>query len=361
MLQSIKIRNLRGLRSLDLGGFSHVNLLTGLNGAGKTTLLEAVFLNCGASNAGLATKLSLFRDDFEITPFNDLFFKGLFPYLNATEPVHIEVKGDSRKKFSRAIRSLKITARFKTIGDAPSTRETMQIDGLRFEFKGPSGKSEGNLLWEPIDRIVLPEGKTTKGARLRFLGKDPADLLSANFISPYYRGLWPQIHDQLTELVKRRRVHSVVKSLQFIIPELRDLLPLSEDRIPIIWAVLEGDYILPASLLGSGFSNALRIMLIAHYANDSILLIDEIEDGLHFSGLRDLIRFIFHISRKNNIQFFITTHSEAVLHTFSEISREDKFSQIALYRMGKREGETYCTRFSRKEFLEASDIRAEIR
>ncbi len=113
LLQSIKIRNLRGLRSLDLAGFSHVNLLTGLNGAGKTTLLEAVFLNCGASNAGLATKLSLFRDDFEITPFNDRFFEGLFPYLNATEPVHIEVKGDSRKKLSRAIRSLKITARFK--------------------------------------------------------------------------------------------------------------------------------------------------------------------------------------------------------------------------------------------------------
>ena len=66
-------------------------------------------------------------------------------------------------------------------------------------------------------------------------------------------------------------------------------------------------------------------------------------------------------SKKRNIQFFISTHSDEVLNYFAKTSKETKFTEISIYRLGKRNGETFCTRFSRKEFLQTAEIGAEIR
>ena len=55
--------------------------------------------------------------------------------------------------------------------------------------------------------------------------------------------------------------------------------------------------------------------------NESLVLIDEIEIGLHPKLQRRLMDVIFRIARKNKIQFILTTHSYAIMDSVEQSSR----------------------------------------
>ena len=55
--------------------------------------------------------------------------------------------------------------------------------------------------------------------------------------------------------------------------------------------------------------------------NESLVLIDEIEIGLHPKLQRRLMDVIFRIARKNKIQFIVTTHSYAIMDSVEPSSR----------------------------------------
>lgn len=63
------------------------------------------------------------------------------------------------------------------------------------------------------------------------------------------------------------------------------------------------------------------IIDIIEAPNNSLIVIDELEVGLHPKIQRRLVDVINHIARNDNKQFIITTHSPTLLSTFSEASR----------------------------------------
>lgn len=63
------------------------------------------------------------------------------------------------------------------------------------------------------------------------------------------------------------------------------------------------------------------IIDIVEAPRNSLIVIDELEVGLHPKIQRRLVDVINHIARNDNKQFIITTHSPTLLSTFSEASR----------------------------------------
>jgi len=75
--------------------------------------------------------------------------------------------------------------------------------------------------------------------------------------------------------------------------------------------------------MGKGFYTYLTI-LSAVLSGSKIIIIDEIENGIHFSLMKKLIDNIINISKENNIQFFISTHSKEFLEIFNnQIQKTD--------------------------------------
>ena len=79
--KSISIKNLRGIKDLQIDDIKQFNIFTGKNNCGKTSILEALFLLIGMSNPVLPFTINNFRDliltendDFRFI-FNNLDFK----------------------------------------------------------------------------------------------------------------------------------------------------------------------------------------------------------------------------------------------------------------------------------------------
>ena len=105
----------------------------------------------------------------------------------------------------------------------------------------------------------------------------------------------------------------------------------------------------------------LGISLALVNAKDGILLIDEFENGLHYSVQPDLWRLIFHIANRFNVQVFATTHSWDCIEAFQKAVQEVTESEGLLIRLENRRGNTVATLFDERKLGIAAREQIEVR
>jgi predicted ATPase len=94
-----------------------------------------------------------------------------------------------------------------------------------------------------------------------------------------------------------------------------------------IYVIHECGQPMPLRLMGDGAIQMARILLHSASVRDGILLIDEIDSGLHYSVLEDMWRTVRESARRFNVQVFATTHSweciEAAQSAFGDANPEE--------------------------------------
>ncbi len=95
---------------------------------------------------------------------------------------------------------------------------------------------------------------------------------------------------------------------------------------------------IPLRALGDGIGRVFGIVLSLIMARGGILLLDEVENGLHYTVQPDVWRMIFRMSSKLNVQVFATTHSSDCVRAFQEAASEsaEEGVLIRLVRKGDR-------------------------
>ena len=73
---------------------------------------------------------------------------------------------------------------------------------------------------------------------------------------------------------------------------------------------------------GDGLRRYLNIVAASANPMNNILLIDEIENGLHYSAYKKLWEAIFALATTTNKQVFVTTHSKETLSHLNEMLEE---------------------------------------
>ena len=94
------------------------------------------------------------------------------------------------------------------------------------------------------------------------------------------------------------------------------------------------------SSLGDGVNRYIAILCAIWASENGILLIDEIENGIHYSNYPKLWKLIFATSREANCQVFITSHSKECIESFNEYqlnSNENNGLYFELFRSKKSE------------------------
>ncbi len=102
---------------------------------------------------------------------------------------------------------------------------------------------------------------------------------------------------------------------------------------------------MPIGSLGDGVWRMLAIAISLAVSQNGILLIDEIDTGLHYSVLEKLWHMVMKTAKDLNVQVFATTHSYDCITSLASICHADSEakSEVTIQRIeaGKKKAVAY--------------------
>jgi hypothetical protein len=94
---------------------------------------------------------------------------------------------------------------------------------------------------------------------------------------------------------------------------------------------------------------------------EPVLLIDEVEVGVHYSALPDVWRYLFRAARERGIQVFATTHSWDCIEAFQQAAAEEPEGSALLLRLEQKGREHRAVLFDQDELPTVTKHHIEVR
>ena len=320
--KNIEINNFRGIDQLKIEDFSRVNIFLGQNSSGKSSVLECLLLLMGMSNPDLPQTINSIRSR-SYSGFTDLFY--LFHNYDWKEVPRIaaEMNDDSKRDLE-----LYMTFVFdeksqsdSQNGHIPTSETKTFLNTLKLFFNVESGQQKESYVSSITvnQQGLISDKKLAEG----YLEKNSAAFLSSDLAAG-------NTANDLVELAKRKRKDIVTEQLKNFDSRIASLEILNN----IAYIGLEGiDQLLAVNMMGDGLRRYLNIVAASANPINNILLIDEIENGLHYSAYKKLWEAIFALAVSTNKQVFVTTHSKETLYRLNEMLEEhaEYRNELSLY------------------------------
>ena len=96
-------------------------------------------------------------------------------------------------------------------------------------------------------------------------------------------------------------------------------------------------------------------------SRDGFLLIDEAENGIHYTLQRDFWRMVLQAAQENNGQVIATTHSSDCIRGFAQAAIESGEVEGVLFRLSSQDGVLRAVEYSEEELLTAAKQGIEVR
>ncbi len=160
---------------------------------------------------------------------------------------------------------------------------------------------------------------------------------SVNFTSPSMGILSTGINlpsdvlaEQYSQLELAGKEHHVLKAIQVIDPSIVELRVMVIGK-PSLYAKRVHESLLPLEFFGDAVIKLTRLTLGFLKHPNGIILIDEIENGIHYTYQKQVWTFIFQLAQQFNVQVFATTHSKEMADTFNQVALEKETQIEARY------------------------------
>jgi ABC-type transport system involved in cytochrome c biogenesis ATPase subunit len=313
MLESIDIRNFKCFDSLTIKDLRRVVLIGGPNNVGKTTLLEALSLLYQKTSPTSVLGQYAHRGIASVDARADVAWAPIFRNYDFTNGITIAVERGGQPESV----TIELRKHFRIPG--PPTSRQQSGKSIRTD-------ETGNLL----DAL---EFSYNNGDRT-FLYTDPRS--GANLhVEKLTDGGWPVIYlasrsrrsaeeesDAFGQLDRRGSADRVVGALRLVEPRLESLSIIPIAGIPVIHGKLSDmETKIPVFFMGEGTSKALTMALGLADAFNGLLLLDEIENGIHYSIQVEVWKALAANAVQTNCQVIATTHSyECLQHAHEALS-----------------------------------------
>ena len=315
-IKNISIKNFRGIDSLTMDDFSRVNVFLGQNNSGKTTMLEAIAMLMSMSNPDVPQAINAVRARKPFSNFIDVQY--FFNNLDVTTPP--EVKAELSDGSFRHL-TLALSYVFDELAD-PKNEPQQQMGAVKyvntlkmnFEIaKGTTNQSYKSWLRVNPQGLVVNRKVADGYLENKRAWLTPSDLMTSN------------LANDLAELFKRNRKDTILALLKLFDARINSIEILTDD----IYVGFEGmSQMLSVSMMGDGLRRYLNIVASAANPLIDILLIDEIDNGLHYSVYKKLWQALFALAEASNKQIFVTTHSKETLgHLNKMLEEHDEYQQ----------------------------------
>ena len=349
VINSIEINNFRGIKQLTVSDFSKINLIVGDNNSGKTTFLEAIQLLFAKPQLSYVRNVinqrtilkpnnsfyTSFIKMFNIQHSNDRLEFDIYAHTN-NGPFEFQLSGNEKSvpgdevlQISKMSPRQKIEYRL----NSPYIPDTARVFTGSIATQNRGKEYENNISCTSLDDRISGPLVKKEVHYISSFGHLRYDLIKNIVEKPDYKQLAINVLKQFDSSVA-------------------DICYTKADDGTFIETIITNKGVnMPFSVYGDGIKKILFILNKMVDATDSILLIDEIETGLHKKYFDTLFPIVFALADKLNVQLFIATHSieaiDAILrygNYDNNISDNDPIRVITLKRIDSDDGSNIVAR-----------------
>ncbi|MBD2328138.1 AAA family ATPase [Alkalinema sp. FACHB-956] len=341
MLKSLKVENFRSFKSFELTQLGRINLLVGENNSGKTSILEAIQLLQSRANLASVTQTMVERGEVSRTEersgSRELDIRHLFHghelVLDQSFTISVMTDGSAEELVAKIeIHEFKQETLLVDLVDEELTRDvelvlTWSFNGDREELKIPLS-ADGGIRSDYSRRMRIKPIKSSS-IKVQFITSSSL--------------LIPQMIELFDQVVLTPEEDNIVQALQTIDPKIERIASLGIDRMV---SAKRGGFVikrrdeqqpLPIGSMGDGIWRMLGLALSVVCTKGGILLVDEIDTGLHFTAMLDMWKMIWKTAQKLNVQVFATTHSRDCWESLAEMAESEMAgeNEIMIHRIEK--------------------------
>lgn len=330
LLKDLRITNFRGFDALEINELSKINLFVGKNNSGKTSVLEALFLLFGMSNPALPGNINQIRglNMFNPNQFTYLFhnlklenipsFKGTFEDNSERELELNAISHQQKKVFPPDLPNAYSQQRNNFPPNLSSTRSVSEIAGIGLRFsqneKGRQKIQKDCSVFYDVNGIN------------HVFSNNYEETLSAAYISSDKNDFTTLA--RYSEIVKRNKENIILETLQKLDGNINGIQPLPDG---IYFKLKNVTELVPSNIMGDGIRRFLNIVTAVSEKYNAFILIDEIENGLHYSAYEVLWKNLIFYSQQNNVQLMITTHNIETLESLRAILEDSQYKEMRDY------------------------------
>ncbi|MDU9773603.1 ATP/GTP-binding protein [Helicobacter pylori] len=333
MIQSVRIKNFKTFKDTQIDGFTKLNIITGGNNVGKSNLLEALYCLVGKSMHP-CTNLTEIYDNIRKEPLTTESKNLMFYGLDTEKEIQIVTTLDNNQTLDLQIKFI-ASEKQKVIESQiiPTAEQTQMPSQLNFTLKKNNEEIYNDHL-NITKAYNFPPIPNQPGYNRQFKNFDPNQLQkllpfeSATIIPSDV--VYRQAHmiqavskicsnNQLEEELNKH-LNQFDNNIQSISFNTNNQLKLKVKNIKEK---------VPLSAFGDGLKKYLHIVSAFMADNATTIYIDEVENGLHFSRMKLLLRCVIDFINDNkdgNLQVFMTTHSQEFIEILDQVIREKDFA-----------------------------------
>lgn len=374
-LQNLVITGFRGIRELAIDRLGRVTLLAGKNGVGKTTVLEAVQVYAGRGDYSVLSGLLRERDELTDDDGGDRKiaipdFTALFHGRDARGG-RITVGSPDIVGKTLTLEDVALDDELGVLVDqvSPDIGGNGSVRGLRADFKGakhflpvvsvPQGRGARRVFARvPLElarafRRFSDDSSDSTRIPCQVVGPGP---LENHEIAPLWGNIALTDYETLVEEALQLVMGDQVQRVAIVGYSRRGHSP------PKAIVKLKGrSHPVPLKSLGDGAVRLFGLALALANSPNGLLLIDEVENGLHHSLQKAFWTIVLRTAQVNNVQVLATTHSFDCVQGFAEAANEITEVDCALVRVTRREDETWAVEYSEEDLRIAAEQGIEVR
>ena len=370
MISSICIQNFRGFKRFEMADLGRVNLLVGGNNSGKTSLLEALYLLTSKAEPRTLWDLLWHRGENAInrTPYPER-------HLPEVDASHL-FSGHKSEIGSRFLlsaqnqtprRSLEFIVEELTKEERDTIKlRTGEIPKVGLRITGtPSPRisliplgSSGTISSESLDVSHRLHRPPLQDSNVQYV---TTDVMDGNHLV----SMWNTIALTPDEELVLNALGSIDSKIERIATQTDSSMYWeAHSRAGFIIKHKDFENPIPIGSMGDGIWRLFSLAIAITQCRGGVLLVDEIDTGLHYSVMYDMWKLIISAAKMFDVQVFATTHSSDCIKSLADNASDnlDYFSgpgEVTLQRI--EQDRWSATYYSSNEMHLAAERLVEVR
>ena len=311
-LETIEIKNFKCFKDFKADGLKRVNLIGGKNNVGKTAFMEACYFGLNVKNNlyNALLVIELNRNPFiEFTILKDSNnFE--FKYDDSIIKLNNEICSKTRKLMS------------SNLYTKPDKNYNNGINEIMQFYRGDN---------TPLD-IKNNTFISVSGIRDNYLSDCVDDIKLSK--------KWDKVNSQLYDIFGINKI-DVIKN-----------------RVMLEY---ENEY-LNMFEFGDGIKHFINIILSINLNENSVIFLDEVDNGIHHTNFDKLWEIILKTSKEQNVQVFATTHSQECIESYARVAKKLEDEDISFIELVKnKNNELKAMTFPYDWFIDEIEQNHEVR